>query len=346
MKGYGRQNRCDPPARRRLSCCALLAVFFFFSTTVAANNVEAHDVVPQKAPTCQRELDSLWVVSTRHLCCPDQCPVEHIDLHVEQCLDEQGWEESSLEGLIQSSRKTLTVIYIPGNRADWNTAIQEGKAVRNALAQCCPPEPITFVIWSWPSDQIRGQIRDFRVKAARTNCDGVYLAWFLARLEEQNTGSESTISLIGYSYGARIAIGGLHVWNGGGLAGTRLADGDVETDTRVRAVFIAAAEHNYWLQPGSMHGLAYDRIDYAVSLYNSCDRALQRYRLVQRHARPQALGYTGLVGRSCFADGAERFHEYDACCHVGKSHEMAYYLFDAALVDKLARYALWDTPDW
>lgn len=334
-----------PVSKPLLACCVLFAFLSALSSTFAVDRDDARDLLPQKPQTCDRQLDSLWIVSTRHLCCPDQCPIVKVDLHLEQCLGEEGWEEASLDALLQASRNTMTVIYIPGNRTDWDTAIQEGKAVRQSLAQCGPPQAVTFVIWSWPADQIRGQIRDFRVKAARTNCDGVYLAWFLARLEEGHPNSDSPVSLIGYSFGARIAIGGLHVWSGGKLAGVRLADSDVETDAKVRAVFIAAAEHNYWLQPGSMHGLAYDRIDYALSLYNSCDRALKRYRIVQRHGRPQALGYTGLVGRSCFADAAERFHEYNACCHVGKSHEIANYLFDITLAEKLARYALWNAPD-
>jgi hypothetical protein len=345
MKSYCQQDRFAPAKAGRLLFVVLLVLSASLSTALATHNVDSRGALPQKPPKCERQLDSLWIVSTRHLCCPDQCPVDDVELHVKQCQGESGWEDSNLEALFEASKDTITVIHIPGNRADWDTAIQEGKAVRDTLAQACPPQPITFVIWSWPADQIKGQIRDFRAKANRANCDGVYLAWFLARLEKMQANGETKVSLIGYSYGARIALGGLHVWSGGGLVGVRLPDSDIASDTTVRVVLVAAAEHNYWLQPDCLHGLAYGRIDYALNLHNSCDQVLKRYRIVERCGRPQALGYTGLVGRSCFEDNAERFHEYDVCCAVGKSHDIAYYLFDDAIADKLTRYALWNEVD-
>lgn len=262
-----------------------------------------------------------------------------------KCDDVNSWQDSQLDDLVQAAKNSVTVFFIPGNRADWNTAIAEGKAVYKSLTECCPAQPIAFVIWSWPADKINGILRDFRVKAWRTDCEGAYLAWLLARLDALGCDSGCKISLVGYSFGARIAIGALHMWNGGYLAGTRLPEGDIARETRVRSVWVAAAEHNYWLQPGSFHGQAYDRIDYAMNLYNACDQALKRYRIVEKRGRPQALGYTGLAGRACFEDGAERIREYNACCHVGKSHELYNYLYDTKLADLLTRYALWQEVD-
>ena len=78
---------------------------------------------------------------------------------------------------------------------------------------------LRFVIWSWPSDKIKGPLNDIRTKAWRTDTDGYYLGWFLQRMHPQ-----SDIGLIGFSYGARIVSGALHVLAGGELDGMGSAD--------------------------------------------------------------------------------------------------------------------------
>ena len=78
--------------------------------------------------------------------------------------------------------------------------------------------PIRFVIWSWPSAQVRGQLRDVRTKANRTELAGYCLAWVLTHLPETQQ-----VSLLGYSFGARIATGAMHLVGGGELVRTHAA---------------------------------------------------------------------------------------------------------------------------
>ena len=172
-------------------------------------------------------------------------------------------------------------------------------------------QPVRFVIWSWPSDRIHGILKDVRAKAARTNTDCKYLAWTLHQLNPQ-----TPVSLIGFSYGARIATGALHVLAGGSLDGFALAPA-TKPRTPVRAVLTVAALHNYWLAEGHYHGRALEIVDSMLLVNNSCDMALKRYRFLDRSRTAAALGYMGPAG---WSPHYGKIRIVDACRDVGKAH--------------------------
>lgn len=271
--------------------------------------------------------DDVWLISTRHLGCPAWDKTDdNLDLHVEHYGGKGvGWIEMSLNDFFASADPAQrTMIYVPGNRVDWGDAIVRGNHVRDAVLGCSQIEPIRFVIWSWPSDQIHGQLKDVRVKAARTNGEAHYLAWFLSRCE---TGMP--ISILGYSFGARVTTGALHVLGGGKLAGQTLPHAQPR---RTRVALLAAAVHNYWLQPGACHEYAQSQMDHLLIQYNSCDPVLKRYRIVEKHGRPSALGYTGMH----VDESAETIiDQRDTCCIVGKSHAEARYFNSSTLTDEI-----------
>ena len=74
----------------------------------------------------------------------------------------------------------IVVIYIHGNRVPSELAAPEGQHVYRLLtAGVADATPIRFVIWSWPSAQVQGPLRDVRTKANRTDLAGYCLAWLL-----------------------------------------------------------------------------------------------------------------------------------------------------------------------
>ncbi|MCH8840330.1 MAG: hypothetical protein IH831_06565 [Planctomycetes bacterium] len=130
-----------------------------------------------------------------------------------------------------------TVVYVHGNRIEPGEDRYRGMLIyRSLVAQGRPSQPIRFIIWSWPASTIPGPIKDMRLKAARTCPVGWQLAWFIDQLPE-----ETPVSLIGYSYGARVASGALHVLGGGRLNGLQLTERLHPQRPPIRVAMIAAA---------------------------------------------------------------------------------------------------------
>lgn len=270
--------------------------------------------------------DDIWLISTRHLGCPARDKTTEPELHVEHYGGKGiGWIERSLDEFFASHNPAQPImIYVPGNRVDWNDAIEDGRHAHNAVLGCSHVEPIRFVIWSWPSDKLPGQIRDVRAKAARTNGEAYYLAWFLSQCD-----ADAPLSILGYSFGARVTTGALHLLGGGELVGQTLPSARPRL---VRVVLLAAAVHNYWLQPGACHKHALSQMDRLLIHYNSCDPVLQRYRCIEKHARPAALGYTGM---RVDETAGVWIDQRDVCCIVGKSHAQFGYLTSSTLTNEI-----------
>ena len=132
------------------------------------------------------------------------------------------------------------MIYIHGNRVPSECTAPEGQQVYRLLtAGVDDATPIRFVIWSWPSAQMRGQLRDVRTKANRTELAGYCLAWLLTHLPENQQ-----VSLLGYSFGARIATGAMHLVGGGTLCGRTLPPHPM-TSSNTRVVMLAGALAQY-----------------------------------------------------------------------------------------------------
>ncbi len=280
----------------------------------------------------------MWLVSTRSLGChsdPHKMLVKHRDSN--GCWRVSSWDtffEASTDGRI-------TVFYIHGNRTDPGADIQQGWAAHDAMMRYGSPEPVRFVIWSWPSSQIRGPIKDVRVKAARTAVDSRFLAWTMAGIP-----AKTPTSVVGFSYGARIATGALHLLGGGKLLGRRLETPKVATEDAaknhrsLRVVLLAGALNNYWLNPHAFHGRALSQTDQMYITVNPLDNVLKRYRLVTPHANPQALGFTGLACPRLLGDARERIQVRNVCSIVGREHSNID-IWRSSLAKDIQRYAFW-----
>jgi hypothetical protein len=249
-----------------------------------------------------------------------------------QLMDEGGrrqWQRSDVEALRAADPSIATLVFVHGNRVSPWDARREGLAVyRRIVRQSNSPTPIRFVIFSWPSSQIRGPLKDVREKAARTQPAGYQLAWLLDQMP-----AETPVSLVGFSFGARIVTGALHILGGGSLNGRTLAERQHPDRAPVDAVLLVAALNADWLAPGHYHGQAMTQVDQMLLLNSRQDRAMQYYHFVTKHGRPQALGFRG---PTCIdAEGASKTTNRDLGRYVGSEHNLFCYLSAPGVTNEL-----------
>jgi hypothetical protein len=145
-----------------------------------------------------------------------------------------------------------------------------------------------FVVFSWPAEQRGWVIRDGREKAEITEAESLYFATLLRELVTRNV----PVAIVAYSFGCRVASGGLHCLAGGSLSGRTLPTEPV-VGANISVGMVAPAVQSDWLGCGRHHGLATKNIGNLGILFNSRDAVLKRYWLVECDSRGPALGYAG-----------------------------------------------------
>jgi hypothetical protein len=348
--------------RLALSCLALLAVPGQPAALRAADPLPPPVDGPEAAaPTAcgVRPGDSVWLVSTRHLGCPTGRE-EPAELFRVLRLNADGTRaEADLTQLVQedqrpsshaetknkpcgAGRRPLTV-FVHGNRESWDTAVEGGLLAYQCLAGIgcrngapVPAPAMRFVIWSWPSDRLRRPSRDVRWKAERCDLDAYYLALFLTQVSpDEPTG------LLGFSFGARIITGSLHLLGGGTLCGWQVPQTNPRPEHSLRVVLLAAAEHDYWLRPDATHGRCWSQVDQLLLQFNPCDRVLSLYPLIERCVRPPALGHAGFRWVDELGADAPRLHQQDVAAAIGSKHLARRYMGTAEIMAVMQRYVLW-----
>lgn len=296
--------------------------------------VATGDVFGEKAdgfPDCilPREQDQIWLVSTRHLGFPNG----KMDFELDVLYYDGDWHPSTEAEFFATDDATIpTCVWIDGNKVTSYAAKSRGLDMYHHLVQdAFDDRPIRYVIWSWPTEQIPGPLKDARAKAWRSNADSYYMGGFLARMDPN-----VPVTLVGYSLGARIATGALHLINGGTLVNCLFTD---MVDRRpVRAVLIAAAMHNYWLNPGQFHDNAIGQADRILILKNYCDPVLKWYGLISKCGNPAALGYTGAANSSQLGADVDRIEHLNVTCIIGKTHDLYRYIWPTVVREKIREY--------
>ncbi|MCH7753071.1 MAG: hypothetical protein IH898_13080 [Planctomycetes bacterium] len=232
------------------------------------------------------------------------------------------WKSMDWRDALQPASPTRTVVYVHGNRIAPGEDRYRGMMVyRSLVAQGRPSQPIRFIIWSWPATTIPGPIKDMRLKAARTCPVGWQLAWFLDQLPE-----ETPVSLIGYSYGARVASGALHVLGGGRLNGLQLTERLHPQRPPIRVAMIAAAFDADWMLPGRYHGRAISQVEKLVLVTNHRDPVMRLFHFSVDRRRIHALGKEGVPHAQSLGKAARRIKPVDMTQEVGRSHLLVDYL--------------------
>jgi hypothetical protein len=304
---------------QRFCLHALLLVASWSSVSYTASATDATNS-PSCCVTLPRPCNSIWLVSTRAFPCGDpRLHVNELSYHV---LDENNeWQPSSLAAFLATDDPAITTIFwAHGNRSTRQQAVSEGMGTYRRIARCSTCDtPMRFVIFSWPADRTGSQLEDIRIKAQRTDPNGYYLAWLVDQVS-----SDVPVSLIGYSYGARIAAAALHLLGGGTINCWALTDRVHPNRPPLHVVLVAAAFDNHWLIPGHHYGNALSQVAHMTIIYNPCDRVLKRYRFVYcRRSKAQALGYTGFAGLGCLSPiDRAKICQINSSPYMGKSHDV------------------------
>lgn len=292
------------------------------------------------APALARPQDQLWLVSQRGLGC-SPAGASPSELHYWHYIPGAGWQAATSSDFFASDDPgTLTQIWIHGNQISHARAFSVGWTVYTSLARRATNEqPLRFVIWSWPSDKVRGPFQDVRVKAARTLPASFHLARFIDAIQ-----SDVHVGLTAYSFGGRIVLGALHLLGGGSLNGQTVAFQNVAARPLMDVVLIASATDNDWLLPGHARGKALKVVNRMLLVRNSCDKVLRFYHwLYGRRSCAEALGRIGMGGLGQLGADQSKIAQFDACCLVGPDHYWANYFASPAIVGRLLPY-IFPTP--
>lgn len=280
-----------------------------------------------------RPQDDIVLVNVRPVggCCDAGMLAQSAQFEVYANCDDSGcrrWQQASLESLTSADPSMSTIIFVHGNRlTNWDAKCEGLTAYRRIVRQE-GEAPIRFVIFSWPASQISGPLKDVRVKAARTRPAGCQLAWLVDQLP-----AETPVTLVGFSYGARIATGALHILGGGSLGGMSVALQHPGREP-MNAVLMASALNSDWLCPGRYHGNAMTMVNQMVLVNNCEDRAMKYYHFSTTCGRPQALGY---CGPTCIdSTGASKIVELNVARFVGSNHDLFCYLSAPGVISEIA----------
>ena len=252
------------------------------------------------------------------------------------------WLVSNRWQFLASNEPQLpTCFFVHGNRVSFRESSTNGwRAYRRMAASTGARQRFRFVIWSWPSERIRGPLRDVKAKARVADAQAVYLAWLVDQID-----ASTQVSFIGYSYGARVVTGALHTLGGGHINGRRLAYRAHRERTPMRAVLMAAALDNSWLTPRQRHGLAMSQVERLLVMKNPRDRALRAYRLLYGLFRgPAALGYTGMSGLGNLGPHRNKVSQLNVSNWVGDAHDWTRYMNSPVLVRRMRPFALFEEP--
>lgn len=251
--------------------------------------------------TLAADCQDLWIVSSRHL--PETCGEPEDPSFRVQCLEQHRWKDASLEELASTTSGPVT-FFIHGNRYDPSAARSQGLELARRLSSCGASGRL--IVYSWPSDRDGMPLADAKSKYRRTRSEGLYFAAVLRRI-----GPTTTVGIVGYSYGATIALHGLQQLAPSGRAG------------HTGLVMVTPA-----VAAGAVHPLGSLRdslgaVDQLTILVNSRDEALRFFPFVDP-CHQAALGFTGLPSRDAPAGIA--FRQLDVAQIVGKEHSMEPFL--------------------
>ena len=318
--------------RQILVVTALSAIGWCLSGQLLAQPPVDDDPLVYTGPP--RKQDEVILIDTRALEKPSAD--EAVKLPLKRFSEAGKWEEFTVEAFVRDSEADVpTIVYVHGYDFSDEKAERVGWAMYHALCDELPSQQrVRYVIWSWPSVAKRFRRGDVRDKSIRGDAEGYWLAWLIAQLP-----AKSRVNVVGSALGCAAVEGMLHISGGGEIDGWQVARSDDTPGPAVRAVFISAAIHDYWLYEGEFHDQALKRCEGLLLLNNSHDPTLVNYHRAWSR-RPAALGLDGLPNVEKFGELAKRIEQFDAHEVIGQHHGVENYLRSPELVGKLREFLL------
>jgi hypothetical protein len=270
-----------------------------------------------------RGTSELWMVSTRRLVPAGGAASPLFAPDVSRYVWGRGWVPSSVEDLLHAPKGTAaTTIFVHGNDTNDEFAVRGGTGLFSELLgnPAAPAPPTRFVIWSWPNEPTTLRVRKIaQANAGRVNVEGYYLAAFL-----QLTAGHTPTGVVGYSSGAGVVTGALHVLGGGTLVGYRLASAPLHS-AGIHAVLLGAAVPNEWLYPGRLHERALSQVERLVITVNPADSVLRWYPMLWGKGGPEALGATGITHLSLLGREQSKVVQLNVQGDLSNRHSWRYY---------------------
>ncbi len=295
------------------------------------------------------EMSEVWELSTRHY--PDRfrsLPSGDLPIRAYKHVPNAGWYLDRLDSaLIDDGR--LTILYVHGNFMERNNA-RDRVLILNRYLKAKAKRPYRLLMLSWPSAREPHPLRDVYENAESAESQALVVARLLERL-----GSQSQVSVLGFSFGARSVTGGLHFASGGTVPGyipplQYPYEGQL---SRYRVALVAPAVDRSWVSESGRHSHALDRVDGLINLYNSRDPILRRFRFIDRLSRPVAAGFAGFLGAQGFESIADprstqpltttkRIEQYDCGGIIGTTHSERSYYGECPYFCKVLDHLLWN----
>lgn len=286
----------------------------------------------------------IFELSTRHL--SDRfCFIDENAPNFQVCKWECcRWSPAALHDALNGEDK-LTIIYVHGNFMERNNTRERVRIIDSYLKRQAS-ENYRLILLSWPSEKQRPVLRDAAENAKVAERESLYLAWILKQLR-----SQSKVSLIGFSYGARTVTGALHLDAMGTIPGLTFYSPADPRENPYRLGLIAPAVDKNWLTPCGRYCCALSQVDGFINLYNSRDPVLRRFRFVDNASRPIAGGLNGFEGLSDprsltpLASGdSTNVRQYDCGAIIGTTHSEVSYLSKCPYFRVLLDNILWNSP--
>ena len=255
----------------------------------------------------------LWLVDARDFATRADLSTPEHQLRFWHHDADNGWQQQDDKAFFSGESAALpTTIYVHGNRVTESQAFSEASFVEESLFPADVETPRRrFVMWSWPSDLATSlPLNDVRIKYRRTPTASAKLVETLQRMAD-----DAPISLVGYSFGARIVTGALHQLGG-------------EHAARYPTALIAAAVTKTALSPGGEHENALATTSSLLILTNRNDNVLRNFWRIHRgRGGPGALGYSGIPeGSEVAPEFADRVTELDVSSDIPRGHDIEFYL--------------------
>lgn len=306
------------------------SLFCFFAVSVFFNLSMRGILADAPSDRVSHECRDVWEISTRHLMDRPRW-IDPIDpaLRVHR-FDTGCWQEATIDDALQLDGR-LPIVYVHGNFMTYDNARQRVLLIDDML-RARPHRSYRLIMLSWPSQREPHPLRDTRENAASSDSQSLYVAWVLQHLRDA-----PQVSLLGFSLGARAISGGLHLAAGGTIRGLQHAT-ELDTDpleSLVRVGFVAPAMDHTWLTPSGKHRLATQRVEGILSLYNSDDPVLRRFRFLESGSHAIAAGYRGFVGNSSI-------RQYDCSECVGRTHDERSYFRHCPYFGLVLDHLLWN----
>lgn len=244
------------------------------------------------------------------------------------------WQPSTLENAPQ-----IDVLYVHGNRMTVSDMLERGLQIHHRMRMKSPHgAPIRWIMWSWPSEKEGLLLTDVRTKAARADAQAHYLAWFMRRLDQSHE-----LRMIGYSFGARVITGSLHVYAGGRVGCAAIETVEPIKGRNIRVGILAPALHAEWLGPNQPHGLAGQNMESMHLFINKIDPVLAGYWLLDPTDKSPAMGIRGVTHRPRDSTGKLiPLSTHNCSDFVGRHHDELRYYDSPCLANCVLSKLVWE----